>query len=163
MKWRVATVFCLVLAFALGGQAFSQTRVTFKGTNYASSTLKAMPVDKDHVVLVGEQLGLETNNQPAFNNMSTHFSLIVFGDNGVFHFHGYGVYADKDGDTILVEIWDSPPGFDGGKGKIMGGTGKFAGIEGTAEFANEHPRPWPEASGRVICREVWNLTLRNPL
>jgi hypothetical protein len=137
--------------------------VTFKGTNYASTDLKAMPIDKGHLVLFGEQLGVEINDQPAFNKMSTHFSVIVYFDKDGGHFHGYGVYADKDGDTMVWEIWDSPAGADGGKGKLVGATGKFAGMEGTAEFVNEHPKGWPESTGRLICREVFNLTLKNPL
>ena len=131
MKWRVVAVLCLVLALSFGGLVFAQTHLTFKGVNYASSMLKPLPIDKDHVVLVGEQMGIETNNQPALNNMSTHFSVIVYFANGVSHWHGYGVFADKDGDTILSEIWDNPAVVNGGKTKILGGTGKFAGTEGT--------------------------------
>ncbi len=163
MNRKIVIGFCLALSLVLVGQAFSQTRLTFKGTNYASTDMKAMPVGKDYIVLVGEQMGLEVNDKPAFNNMSTHFSLIVYADKGVWHFHGYGVYADKDGDTMLWEIWDSPSGFDGGTGKLIGATGKFAGMQGTCDFANEHPRGWPETTGRVICRENWNLVLKNPL
>ena len=164
MNRRLMILLCVVLALTLAGTAFSQTRLTFKGTNYASSDLKALPVDKDHIVLVGEQLGVEMNDKAPFNNMSTHFSMIVFfnKDTG-WHFHGYGVYADKDGDTMMWEIWDSPSGADGGKGKLIGATGKFAGMDGTCDFANEHPRGWPESTGRLVCHETWNLTLKNPL
>ena len=164
MKKRVLIALCIAVVVLLGGQVFAQTHLTFKGTNYASTALKTMPVDKDHIVLVGEQLGVEENSQPAFNNMSTHFSVIVyFNKDTGWHFHGYGVYADKDGDTMMWEIWDSPLGADGGKGKLIGATGKFAGMEGTCDFLNEHPRGWPESTGRLICRENWNLTLKNPL
>jgi hypothetical protein len=91
MNRRLMILFCLVGAvLLLGGQVFAQTHLTFKGTNYASTALKAMPVDKDHMVLIGEQLGLEVNNQPAFNNMSTHFSLIVyFNKDTGWHFQRY--------------------------------------------------------------------------
>jgi hypothetical protein len=164
MKRLLIPALGLIMVLALGGQAFSQTRLVFKGINYASTGLKTMPVDKDHLVLVGEQMGVEINDKPAFNNMSTHFSLIVyFSKDTGWHFHGYGVYADKDGDTMLWEIWDSPFGADGGKGKLIGATGKFAGMDGTCDFVNEHPRGWPETTGRLVCRENWNLTLKNPL
>jgi len=164
MNRKLMIPLCLLVALLAGGQVFAQTHLTFKGINYASTALKTMPVDKDHIVLVGEQLGLEVNNQPAFNNMSTHFSIIVyFNKDTGWHFHGYGVYGDKDGDTMMWEIWDSPSGADGGKGKLIGATGKFAGMEGTCDFVNEHPRGWPESTGRLVCREDWNLTLKNPL
>ena len=163
MKRLLVMALGLMVFLALGGHAFAQTQLTFKGTNYASSALKAMPIDKDRVVFVGEQLGVEMNNRPPFNNMSTHFSLIVFFDKNVAHFHGYGVYSDKDGDAMMWEIWDYPSGADGGKGKLIGAAGKFAGMEGTCDFVNEHPRGWPESTGRLVCRENWNLTLKSPL
>jgi hypothetical protein len=163
MNRRMVMPFCVVLALVLGGQVFAQTHLTFKGVNYASSALKPLPVDKDHVVLIGEQMGIETNDKPAFNNMSTHFSVIVYFEKGVSHWYGYGVYADKDGDTMLFEIWDNPAVVNGGKGKVIGATGKFAGMEGTCDYVNEYPRGWPETTGRVICRENWNFTLKNPL
>ncbi len=164
MKWRAIVLCAFAFAIVMGGRAFAQTQLTFKGINYASTALKAIPIDKDHLVLMGEQLGVEINGQPAFNNMSTHFSLIVyFNKDTGWHFHGYGVYGDKDGDTTIWEIWDSPSGADGDKGKLIGATGKFAGMEGTCDFLNEHPRGWPENTGRLVCRENWNLTLKKPL
>lgn len=164
MDRRVIISLSLVLAVVAGALGYSQTKLTFKGTNYASPLPKLMPIDKDHAVLLGEQYGIEINDQPAFNNLSTHFSVIAYFEKGVgWRFHGYGVYADKDGDTMMVEIWDYPTGEDAGKAKLLGGTGKFAGIQGTADFVNERPRAWPETTGRLICREVWSLTLKNPL
>ncbi len=41
-----------------------------------------MPIDKDHAVLLGEQYGIEINDQPAFNNLSTHFSVIAYFEKG---------------------------------------------------------------------------------
>jgi hypothetical protein len=163
MKWRVMTVFFVILTVAVGGQVFSQTQISFSGTNYASTDFKVMPLDKDHLVLIGEQMGIEVNDRALFNNLSTHFSLIIYVDKDGGHFHGYGTYADKDGDKMVWEIWDFPAGADKGKGKLIGATGKFAGMEGTATFVNEHPRGWPESTGRLICREVFNLTLKNPM
>jgi hypothetical protein len=163
MRWKACAVVCLVLAAGLGGQAFSQTQISFNGTNYASNDMKVLPIDKDHLVMVGEQMGIEVNDKPLFNNLSTHFSLIVYVDKEGARFHGYGTYADKDGDKMVWEIWDFPAGADKGKGKLIGATGKFAGMEGTATFVNEHPRAWPESSGRLICREVFNLVLKNPM
>jgi len=165
MKLRVAAVFCLVLAVALGGPVFSQTQMTFNGTNYASSTFKAMPLDQGHVVLIGEQLGIEVNEsgKGPFNNLSTHFALTMYMDEKGGHYHGYGTYADKDGDKMVWEIWDFPAGSNKGKGKLLAATGKFAGMEGTADFSNEYPKGWPESTNRLICHEAFKLTLKNPL
>jgi hypothetical protein len=165
MKFTLVLVLGLVLTLSLGGQVFAQTQMTFKGTNYASSTFKATPVDQGRVVLIGEQLGIEANEtgKGPFNNLSTHFALIIYFDDKGGHFHGYGTYADKDGDKMIWEIWDFPVGADGGKGKLIGATGKFAGMEGTADFVNEHPKAWPESTNRLICHEVFKVTLKNPL
>ena len=164
MRWQFVAVFCIVLACAVGGQAFAQTQIAFTGTNVASSALKAMPIDKEHLVLIGEQMGVEVNDKALFNNLATHFALIVYFDKGAQHLHGYGTYVDKDGDTFMVEIWDFPSGSPSkGKGKVIGATGKFAGMEGTADFVTQSLGGWPEGTGRVICQENWKLTLKNPL
>ncbi len=163
MKWRV-TVFCLVLAVAMGGQVVAQTQIAFTGTNYASSTLKAMPIDQEHLVLIGEQVGVEVNDKAPFNNLSTHFALIVYFDKGAQHLHGYGTYVDKDGDKFVVEIWDFPSGSPTkGKGKVIGATGKFTGMEGSADFVTQSLGGWPQGTGRIVCQENWKLTLKNPM
>ncbi len=164
MRWRVAIVLCLVLGVAAGGQVLGQTQIAFTGTNYASATMKLMPIDQAHFVLVGEQLGVETCDKALFNNMSTHFALIIYVDQGAQHLRGYGTYVDKAGDKFVVEIWDFPSGSGtSGKGKVLGGTGKFAGLEGTADFVTQQAGGWPEGTSRVICTESWKLTLKNPM
>jgi hypothetical protein len=164
MKHSLVLVLGLVLALSLGGQVFAQTQIAFTGTNYASATLKAMPIDQNHVVLIGEQMGLEVNDKAPFNNLSTHFALIIFFDNGAQHMHGYGTYVDKDGDKFIVEIWDFPSGSPAkGKGKVVGATGKFTGMEGTADFVTQSPGGWPQGTSRLICQENWKLTLKNPM
>ncbi|MGA2766646.1 MAG: hypothetical protein ABSG17_25160 [Spirochaetia bacterium] len=107
-------------------------------------------------------MGLQIADRPAFNNISCHFSTVVYIENGVVHFHGYGVYVDKDGDKILTEFANNPVA-PGGRAKVIGGTGKFAGMEGTSDYATEFPKAWPEATGRLIARGDWILTLKNPL
>lgn len=164
MKWQLVAVSCLVLAVALGGQASAQTQIAFTGINYASSTLKAMPIDQEHIVLVGEQMGVEVNENALFNNLSTHFSIIMFVDKGAIHLHGYGTYADKDGDKFMVEIWDFPAGSPNKvKGKVIGATGKFTGLQGTADAVTQTPKAWPESTSRMVCQENWKLTLNSPM
>jgi hypothetical protein len=163
MNRRVMTEFCLVVALVVGGQVFSQTRLTFKGVNYLSDTLKPLVIDKDHFMEIGEQMGIQTSDNPAFNNMSVDYLVIVYIEKGVVHFHGYGVAADKDGDTMLSEFWDSPAVVNGGKAKVTGGTGKFEGVEGTCDYLSEYPKGWPGGTGRLISHNTWYLTLKKPL
>ena len=161
MNRRVVIVFCLVFALVLTVQGFSQqTRLTFKSVSYVSDTLKPLVIDKDHFMEVGEQMGIQTSDNPAFN-MTVDYLVVVSIDNGVVHFHGYGVSVDKDGDTMLSEFWDNPAG--GGKAKVTGGTGKFEGVEGTCDYVSEFPKGWPEGTGRLISHNTWNLILKKPL
>jgi hypothetical protein len=163
MNRRVMIAFCLFLALVAGGQVFSQTRLNVKAVCYVSDAWKALPIDKDHLVLIGEEMGIQTSDRPAFNNISCHFSTVVYIEKGTAHFHGYGVYTDKDGDTMLTEFSDNSAVVNGGKGKVIGATGNFAGMEGTCDYVNEYPRAWPEGTGRLISRGNWNLSLKNPL
>jgi hypothetical protein len=88
----------------------------------------------------------------------------VYVDKGVGRYHGYETHADKDGDKVVWEIWDFPSGSNKGKGKIIGATGKFTGIEGTMDFVLQPtPNGFPEGTSRTICQEVCRLTLKNPL
>ncbi len=166
MKWRVAAIFCLVLVVALGGQAFGQTQVTSTGTNYGSTTWKVMPIDQDHMVFIGEQVGVRVDDtgKGPFHNMATHIAMIMYMEKGEFVYHGYETHADKDGDKVIWEIWDFPAGTNRGKGKIIGATGKFEGMEGTMDFVLQPtPKGFPEGTTRTICQEVMKLTLKNPM
>ncbi len=151
----------VVLALLLGGQAFSQTRLTVKTVCYVAEELKVLPIDKDHLLVTLDENGIQSADNPAFNNISCHFSTVTYVDKGVLHFRGYGVYTDKDGDMILTEYADNPAG--GGRARVIGATGKFAGIQGTSDYTTEFPKAWPEGTGRLIARGDWNFTLKNPL
>jgi hypothetical protein len=90
--------------------------------------------------------------------------LIMYLDKGVYHYHGYETDADKDGDKMVLELWDIPPdNSNKGKCKIVGATGKFAGIEGAIDFEAQNPKGFPEGTNRTISKEVWKLILKNPL
>jgi len=167
MKLKVLSVFCVTLSVLLAGKVFAQTQMTLTVTNYTHDAYKAIPIDKDYVVLTLEQFGVQIaeSEKSPFNNLSSHGALIVYAGKGARHFHGYYTYVDKDGDSIVWEIWDFPPGIpDRGAGKIIGATGKFTGMEGTAEnIVIGHLKGWPEGTGRSMARMVWKLTLKNPL
>ncbi len=167
MRHLLACVLGLALMLSLGWQVSADTQMTVTVTNYTHDAYKAMPIDKDHVVLTLEQFGVqltENENSP-FNNLSSHGALIVYAGKGERHFHGYYTYVDKDGDNIVWEIWYFPSGTpDRGAGKIIGATGKYTGMEGTAEnIVIQHLKSWPAGSGRSIAKMVWKLTLKNPL
>jgi hypothetical protein len=166
MKYLLVSVLSLVLALSVGGQVFAQTQMTSTGVNYGSITWKFMPIDKDHAVLIGEQPGVRVDDsgKGPFNNLATHIAMIMYLDKGVAQYHGYETHVDKDGNSLVWEIWGFPAGSNKGKGKLIGATGKFEGMEGTVDFVLQPtPKGFPEGSSRTICKEVWNLTLKNPM
>ena len=166
MKWLYVSALGLMLVLALGGQVSAQTQVTSTGVNYGSITWKFMPIDKDHLVGIGEQPGVRVDDtgKGPFNNLATHIAMIMYVDKGVAQYHGYETHMDKDGDSMVWEIWGLPAGTNKGKGKLIGATGKFEGMEGTVDFVLQPtPKGFPPDSSRTICKEVWNLTLKNPM
>ena len=166
MKWISLSAFYLFLIFALGGQVSAQTQMTTTGINYGSSTMKISSIDKDTWVGTVEQMGIrvdDTSKGP-FHLISTDIQMIMFGDKTGVRYYGYETHVDKDGDKVIWEIWGFPVGSNKGKGKIIGATGKFEGIEGTMDFVLQNPpQGFPEGTSRTVCKEVMKLTLKAPL
>jgi hypothetical protein len=166
MKSRVLAVFCLVLVVALGGQVFAQTQMTVTGSIYMSDTPKFMPIDKDHALIMADnQMGIfvADSGKGPFNNLSSHTVWIDYHDTAKDHWLGLTTFTDKDGDTMIFEIRDGgAPNM--GTGKIIGATGKFTGMEGTANWTLQDLKSWPEGTRRTISfHNVWKLTLKKPL
>ncbi len=164
MKYlTIVSVIAAILA--TGGQAVAQTQMTSVGTNYGSNVTKISPIDQDHWVGTQEITGirLEDSGKGPFHLMTTHIVLILYGDKSGVRLHGYSTFMDKDGDKVMAELSEASLTSPKGKGKVLGGTGKFAGIEGTCEYEVSNPKGFPEGTGRTICREVWKLTLKTPL
>jgi hypothetical protein len=66
--------------------------------------------------------------------------------------------VDRDGDKVLWDVWDDA---GKGRGKVIAGTGKFAGCEGTMEFVLQNPvKPFPEGTIRAVCRESIKVTIK---
>jgi hypothetical protein len=66
----------------------------------------------------------------------------------------YESWTDKDGDKVIWELMDRPSGASSSPGRLIVGTGKYTGWEGTMEFTLQFPKPFPEGTMRGICREV---------
>lgn len=165
MKYFAGSLVCLVLIFTMGGQVSAQTQVTSVGTNYGSNVTRVSPLDQDHWVATQEITGirLDDSGKGPFHQMTTHIVLILYGDKSGVRLHGYSTFMDKDGDKVMGELWEASLTSPKGKGKVLGGTGKFAGIEGTVDYEVSNPKGFPQETGRTICREVWKLTLKAPL
>ena len=164
MKYfTIALVIFAVLAAV--GQAVAQTQMMSVGTNYGSNVTKIFPIDQDHWVGTQEITGirLDDSGKGPFHQMTTHIVLILYGDKSGVRMHGYSTFMDKDGDKVMAELWEASLTSPKGRGKVLGGTGKFAGIEGTVDYEVSNPKGFPEGTDRTICREVWKFILKTPL
>ena len=111
---------------------------------------------------ISPSLRLNIRGKGPFNNLSGHTVWIDDYDTGKDHFYGFTTFGDKDGDKIFCEDQEgSAP--NTGKAKLLWGSGKFAGIEGTTDLAYQDLKSWPDGTRRTITRAVWKVTLKKPL
>jgi hypothetical protein len=166
MKWRVVAVVCLFLALGLGGQIFAQTQATVTGNGYWTDTIKFMPIDKDHaIVMADDQMGVfvTDSGKGPFNNLSGHCVWLDSSAAGKDHWYGFTVFTYNDGDKIFWEIHEGSAQ-NTARGKILWGSGKFEGIEGTSDYAFQVAKSWPDGTRpMIIPHGVWKLTLKKPL
>jgi hypothetical protein len=73
-------VLSLVLAFTWGGEGLSQTQkeMTLTGTNISGATSKVFPLDKDHIVMQVESMGVRVDDSGGgpFHEISTHIGQL---------------------------------------------------------------------------------------
>jgi hypothetical protein len=133
--------------------------INFSGTHYWSSTPKAFPVDPAHpdrIMAQSEIFGVRVNDSGdgPFNGASVHIVTVGFYGKDFNRERSYESWTDKDGDKVIWELTDRPSGASSSPGRLIVGTGKYTGWEGTMEFTLQFPKPFPEGTMRGICREV---------
>jgi hypothetical protein len=68
-----------------------------------------------------------------------------------------------DGDKVIVELKEDKtlpaPNVNKGTGKFVGGTGKFAGIEGTMEYTRYYVKPAKKGTVQAVAhtKSHWKL------
>jgi|GEM_PF-303563 len=145
----IATILALVLlvAFVPISNAEMAKEGTDSGVSIYTVTPTIVSLDKDRYAVEFELLGvyLSDAGKGPFHNMSSQCVGVIYYDKGVGKLLGYMVMTAPDGDKVLVEIKEDkalpPPNPNKGTGKFLGGTGKFAGIEGTLEYSRYYTRP----------------------
>ena len=156
-------VFILVLTIIWGGQSFAQDKkeMTFSGTHYYSSTPKIFQLAPDKLIIQMETFGVRVNDSGdgPFHNASVHIVAVSYRSKEYTGFRGYITWTDKDGDKMVGELLDTPPGASSSPGRLIGGTGKYTGWQGTVEYTVQYPKPFPEGTSRGICRENVKLVL----
>jgi hypothetical protein len=113
-------------------------------TQVLSGTVQVLPLGKDQARLSYDVTGLRTGEGDILNNSTVRcvgaFTVLngAFGDE-----NGSCVYTRPDGDQVFS--WYRAEGTQGtgakGTWTLLGGTGKFAGIQGTGEFTRVNFKP----------------------
>jgi len=113
------------------------------------------------MIIQFETLGVRVNDsgEGPFHEASVQIVGIVYRGKDGNRLRGFETWADKDGDKLVWEIMEkkvenSPPGTSPGTAKVFSGTGKYVGMQGTMDWVLRYPKPFPEGTGRGICREV---------
>jgi hypothetical protein len=134
----------------------TKKEINFSGTHYWSSTPKVFPIDPDRVIIQLEIFGIRVNDNGdgPFQGASVHIAAIHYGSKGYNGDRAYETWTDKDGDKVIWELMDTPPGASSTSGRLIAGTGKYTDWQGTMEYTLQFPKSFPEGTMRGICREV---------
>jgi len=153
----------LVITIIWGGVVFAQgaKELQFSGTHYYGHTPKVFKLDQDQMIIQFETLGVRVNDsgEGPFHEASVQIVGIVYRGKDGNRLRGFETWTDRDGDKLVWEIMEkkvenSPPGTSPGTAKVFSGTGKYVGMQGTMDWVLRYPKPFPEGTGRGICREV---------
>jgi hypothetical protein len=160
----VLGTFFLSVAFGLVAYAQMAKEGTFAGTNSYAGTYKVTALDKDRLVISYEFTGtqVEDSGQGPLHGMSTHNTGIQYIEKGVGKTRAYMTWMDKDGDKILWEATEDASQLAGpitGTAKIIGGTGKFMGMQGSMEYTRRSMRPVADGTTQAIAKHkgTWKM------
>ena len=151
------SVLSLFLVISWGGEGFAQAKkeMTFSGTHYWASTPKTFKLDQDRQIGQLEIFGVRVNDNSddPFHGVSTHILMISYRSKEHHGTKGYETWTDKDGDKVTWEILDTPEGSSSMPARLIEGTGKYLGWQGTMEIIVQFPKSFPEGTLRGIGRQ----------
>ena len=166
---RIVLVSVLASAFLVTFMSISNAEMakegTHTGTVFYAGKHKTIPLDEVRFVLTYKNFGVSVTDskEAPFHGMSTYNMGVLYFENGVGRLRGYIINTDKDGDKYIVELTEEasqlPTKPTSGKGKIIGGTGKFKGIQGTIEYTRRNLRPAAEGTHQAISKykTTWKI------
>ena len=163
----ILTLFLLVTA----GNVFCEEMAkegTLSGTVTYAGPYKIIPLDKENFVITYENFGVRVSDSKKgpFHGMSTHNIGVMYFENGVGRTRGYIFNIDKDGDKVIIELTEEGvplgPNPVSGKGKIVGGTGKFKGIQGSIEYTRRSMRPAAQGTPQATRRATGTWKIIEP-
>ncbi len=158
----------LILSISLGWDAIGQMpkEGRYDGVTTYAGTHRVFPIDKEHFITFYENTGVRVDDSGGgpFHKVATHNMGIIYSEKGVARLRGYFSTIDKDGDKVLWELTEteskpSPPNQVKGTGKIIWGTGKFTGIQGSMEYTRGNMRPVADGTHQGVTKDKGNWKL----
>jgi hypothetical protein len=151
MKTRYLVVFSLVV-FAVcgfGHVALAQNEVTESFTVSAYATSKLLPLGPNRAYATWESFGVVLSDTGAglMHGSTVHCIGWYLVDKGAMESEGSCSYTLKDGEKVFKTLKQGgkvgAPTIQG-KAKLIGGTGKYAGIQGGTDYTTYFLRPAAE-------------------
>lgn len=169
-KMILTSILTLVLFVAFGPTAYAEMAKegTLSGTTTYAGNHKIIPLDKQNFVIVYENMGVRVSDtgKGPLHGMSTLNVGVMYFENGVGRLRGYIFNTDKDGDKIIMELTEEAsqlaPKPTSGKAKIIGGTGKFKGIQGEMEYTRINMKPAKKGTHQAISKGTGTWKIVEP-
>jgi hypothetical protein len=160
-----ALALSVLVAFVPISNAEMAKEGTSTGTVFYAGKHKMIPLDEARFVLTYKNFGVNVadSKESPFHGTSTYNVGVIYFENGVGRLRGYIINTDKDGDKYIMELTEEAsqmaPKPTSGKGKIIGGTGKFKGIQGNMEYTRRNVRPAAEGTHQAIStyKTTWKI------
>jgi hypothetical protein len=166
LTWALSLV--VLVSFVPISNAEMAKEGTSSSTVIYAGKHKIIPLDKERFVITYENYGvrLSDSKEGPFHGMSHHNVGVIYSVNGVGRLRGYVFNTDKDGDKIIIELTEEasymPPKPTSGKGKIIGGTGKFKGIQGNMEYTRRSVRSAEKGTHQAISKSKMTYRIVEP-
>jgi hypothetical protein len=163
-----ALALAVLVAFVPISNAETANEGSLDGTITYAGKHKIIPLDKGRFVIKYENFGvrLSDSGEGPLHGMSTHNTGVIYFENGIGKTRGYIIFTDKDGDKMIMELNEDAaqmsPKPSSGTGKIIGGTGKFQGIQGSMEYTRRNMRPAADGTHQAVARGTGTWKIVEP-
>jgi hypothetical protein len=150
MKIRLLVILGLIMisVFGLGNVVSGQNEVTESVTTGYYGTFKLLPLGADRALSIWESFGtiVADAGEGLFHNTTIRCVGKTFREKGDFEMEGNCSYTMKDGEKVFLSFkYGGKVGAPTkGTAKMIGGTGKYSGIEGRVELVSYPLRPSAE-------------------
>jgi hypothetical protein len=158
MKTKFLVVLSLVTlaVFGFGNIVRGQNEVTESVTTSYYGTSKAFPLGPNRGYMTWESFAvvISDTGEGLFHTATLRCMGANFTEKGSWEGEGYCAYTLKDGEKVFMSFkmggkTGTPMPPSQGASKMIGGTGKYSGIEGRTEYTSYYLRPSAEGISQM--------------